>query len=113
MTGVDVTDLLDMHGAGFAVAIEPYRGQSPSGGHVYGPAVDVSPCWVEERRRIVRAATGETLTLTATVWAAAGTDCPVNSRVRLPSGRTAVALTVAVRDGGGFDVPEHVEIGLQ
>lgn len=110
---MDVTDLLDMHGAGFTLVIEPYRGQSPSGGPVYGPPVEVYPCWVDERRRIVRATTGETLTLSATAFAALDTHCPVNSRVRLPSGRSTVALTTARRDGGGFDVPEHLEIGLQ
>lgn len=110
---MDITDILDGHGAGFAVVVEPFRGKSPTGGDLYGAPVTVSPVWVDERRRVLRANTGETLTVTATVWAALATVCPVNSRVTLPSGRTVIALNVARRDGGGFDVPEHVEIGCQ
>lgn len=113
MTGVDVTDLLDMHGAGFTVVVEPFRGKSASGGDLFGPAVQVAPTWVNETVRKIRSSNGESLTITATVYAALGTDCPTGSRVTLPSGRTTVALSVTRRDGGGFDVPEHVEIGCQ
>ncbi len=99
-----------MHGAGFGVVIEAYRGKDAGGGNVYGPPVEVAPVWVDERHRVLRAATGETVTVTATVYAAVATDCPVDSRVTLPSGQQIVALSVARREGGGFDVPEHVEI---
>lgn len=107
---VDLTDLLDMHGAGFGVVIEPYQGKDAGGAAAYGAPVEVAPVWVDERRRIVRAAKGETLTVAVTVYAALATDCPTNSRVTLPSGRQIIALHIARRDGGGFDVPEHVEI---
>ena len=110
---MDLTDILDMHGAGFAVVVEPHRGRNAGGGPVYATAVTVSPVWVDNRRRVLRANTGETFTVTATVYAALDTDCPLSSRVTLPDGRSTVALTVARRDGGGLDVPEHLEIGCQ
>lgn len=113
MSRVDLTDLLDAHDAGMTVVVRPWRGVSASGGPVYGPAVEVSPVWVDERRRMLRDTAGRTVTVTATVWAALDTHCPVGSQVRLPSGRETVALVVARREGGGFDVPEHVEIGCE
>lgn len=110
---MDLVALLETLGAGMAVQVEPYRGRNAGGGSVFGPPVQVAPVWVEEKRRNLRASTGETTTVTATVWAALDADCPVGSRVTLPGGRTVTALTVARRDGGGLDVPEHLEIGCQ
>jgi hypothetical protein len=102
-----------MHGAGFTIVIEPPLGKTASGAEVFGPPVEVHPTWVNETRRRIRSATGETLTITATVYAHLATVCPVGSRVTLPSGRRTLALTVTRHDGGGLDVPEHVEIGCQ
>lgn len=107
---MDIADVLANLGIpAFAVTIEPYLGATATG-HAYGTTTTVEPCWVDNRRRVVKDSTGAEVTSTATVYAPLATACPDRSRITLPDGRSTVAISVARRDGGGLPVPEHVEI---
>lgn len=71
------------------------------------------PCFVEEKRRLVRAPDGAQVVSEATVYAPAGTTAlSPGSLVALPSGRTATVITSSVLDGGDLDLPDHVAAAL-
>lgn len=91
------------------VTIEPYTGTNSFGEPQYGAGVTVA-AFVDDKRQLVRAATGEEVLSEATVITARSAVCPVESRVTLPSGRTARAIKAMDRDGGSLPVPSHLEI---
>ncbi|MEV0619597.1 hypothetical protein AB0I81_40205 [Nonomuraea sp. NPDC050404] len=92
------------------IEIEPYLG-SGSFGDVWGPAAPVRAL-VDERRRRVRSASGTEVISEATIRVQLTVTCPVGSRVTLPDGRTAIAITNARHDGGRLRVPSHLEVAL-
>lgn len=107
---MDITELLDELGVdGHTVTIEPYAGGGPFG-DVYGSAVVVTPCMVDQGRKLVRLPGGSQVVSMSRVYAALATSCPNRSRITLPDGQQTLVITTLTRDGGGLDVPEHVEI---
>ena len=93
-----------------AVPVEAFTGQGPFG-PAYADPVTVR-CFVDEKTRLIRSATGDQVVSGATVYAEPGLTAPVGSRVTLPSGRVATVLAVSARDGGGLATPDHVELAL-
>lgn len=98
------------------VTVEAYQG-SGAYGDVYATPVDVTPCVVEDTRRLVRVQTqdavGAEAVSSTTVYAPPDTPAPPGSRVILPSGRVARVLAVARLDDHGLGLPAHVEIALE
>jgi len=94
------------------VTVEPYEGHGAYG-EVYGAPVANVPCLADFRVRKIRAATGEEVTSTATVYAAPGRTCPVGSRVTLPDGRTTTALAVGPHTAPGLGLPECTEVSCE
>lgn len=98
------------------VSVEAYQGASGYG-PVYAAPVDVTPCWVDDTRRLVRVQTqdaaGAEQVSSTTVYGPLDATCPPGSRVTLPSGRTARVLAVSRLEGHGLLVPEHQEIALE
>lgn len=94
------------------VTVEAYLGSSGRGDQ-YGPGVSVT-CFVDAKRRLVRAPNGSQVVSSSTVFAPLDTDCPARSRVTLPDGHTALVIGTARREAGGIDeAPEHLEITLE
>ncbi|MFF0721344.1 hypothetical protein [Micromonospora sp. NPDC003816] len=97
------------------VTIEPYAGAGAYG-DVYGAPVEVTPCIVEETRRMVRVQTqdaaGSEQVSSTTVLAPLDTPCPAGSRVTW-NGRTATVLAVARVEAHGLPLPEHLDISLE
>ena len=62
---------------------------------------------------LVRAPDGRKVTATATFIAAPDLDCPPGSRVTLPDGRAATALTVARHTAPGLPVPACMEVSCE
>lgn len=91
------------------ITIEPYLGDSAYGKR-YGPAVEDVPALVSETVKTVRNAEGREVTSTAQVIAEPGLDCPAESRITLPDGRTTTALTVAHHTAPGLPVPQCTEV---
>lgn len=105
---MDLPEILLRH----TVTVEPYRGTESWGQPTYAAAYEVA-CFVDNKRRLVRAADGHEVVSETTVYAPLDTDCPVDSRVTLASdGRQARVLDVKRRDGGGMPTPDHLEIVL-
>lgn len=96
------------------VQIEPYEG-SGAYGDVYGDPADVTPCFVDQKRRLVRVQTtdaaGHEQVSSTTVYAPP-TTAPPGSRVTW-NGRTSKVLASAVRDVAGLGLPSHVELSLE
>lgn len=97
------------------VTVEPYEG-SGAYGDVFGAATDVSPCFVDQRRQLVRVqttdASGHERISETTVYAPPGTVAPPGSRVTW-DGRTSRVLAAADRRDAGLDLPAHVELSLE
>lgn len=94
------------------IAVEPYEGDSAYG-PTYGPAVEDVPALVAYAVRTVRNPQGREVTSTATVYAAPDLDCPPESRITLPDGRTTRAITVARHTAPGLPVPECTEVSCE
>jgi hypothetical protein len=98
------------------VTVEAYEG-SGGFGDVYADPVDVTPCVIEDTRRLVRVQTqdaaGAEQVSSTTVYAPAAPAAPPGSRVTLPSGRVARVLAVSAITAAGWDLPEHVELNLE
>lgn len=98
------------------ISVEAYQG---SGGYgpVYAAAADVTPCVVEDTRRLVRVQTqdaaGAEQVSPTTVYAPLDATVPPGSRVTLPSGRVAKVLAVSRNEAHGHPLPEHLEINLE
>lgn len=99
-----------------AVVVEAYQG-SGAYGDVYATSVDVTPCVVEDTRRLVRVQTqdaaGAEAVSSTTVYAPPDTVAPPGSLVTLPSGRVARVLAVAHLAAHGLPLPEHLELSLE
>lgn len=94
------------------VTIAPYAGTAGTG-DTWGTPAPVR-AYVDDTRRLVRAADGKQVVSSATVYAPLDTACPPGSRITLPDGRPTYALAVARRDGHGAEaLPEHVEIACE
>lgn len=93
------------------VTVEPFVEQGPFE-PVYGVPGTVR-CFVAEKRRLVRDATGVEVVSETTVFMPLDTVCPPESRITLPSGRITFAITDAHQDGGGLATPDHLEVALQ
>lgn len=92
------------------VIVEPFEGEGPFGKE-YGAEVPVR-CFVDDKRRMVRNATGAEVVSESTFYAPLSTVCPVESRVTV-NGRQTIVLSSSRRDGGGLPVPDHLEVALQ
>lgn len=104
---MDLPDILLQH----TVTVEPYEGTDGYGRAVYGSSSSVA-CFVDDKRRLVRAATGDEVVSESTVYAPLITTAPAESRVTLPDGRVATVIQALQRDGGDLPVPSHLEIVL-
>lgn len=94
------------------IGLEPYLGSSGRG-DLYGPAMTVT-CFVDQKRRLVRAPNGSQVVSSTTVFAPLDTTCPPRSRVTLPDGHTALVIGTAQRRAAGLDeAVEHLEITLE
>lgn len=92
------------------VTIEAYLGDTSTGPR-YAAAV-TARAYVEEKAKTVRNAAGEEVTASTTLWLLPTQECPPESRVTVPSGRTASVITSARYDGGGLSTPDHREVTL-
>ncbi|MFI8104706.1 hypothetical protein [Streptomyces sp. NPDC086023] len=93
------------------VTIEAYLGDT-SAGPSYAAGV-AARAFVEEKDRTVRDSDGEEVTASTTVYLLPSQECPARSRLTLPSGRAALVITSALRDGGGLPTPNHREVTLE
>jgi len=91
------------------VTVAAYRGDGAYG-PVYDPARQVQPCFVDDARRLVRAADGSQVVSEATVYAPADTVAPAGSRLTLPTGRVTTVITAKALTAAGLLLPEHVEL---
>ena len=95
-----------------AVTVEAYRGDGAYGA-VYDQAVNVAPCFVDDTRRLVRAADGSQVISESTVYAPADTVAPADSRITLPSGPVTTVITSKALTAAGLPLPEHLELMCQ
>jgi hypothetical protein len=97
------------------ITVEAYTGSGPYG-DVYGAAVQVEGCVVEESRRRVRVQTqdaaGEEVLSSTTVYCPPDTVAPAGSRVTT-GGRTARVLAATPHDPHGQPLPAHLELNLE
>ncbi|WP_307865259.1 hypothetical protein [Streptomyces montanisoli] len=91
------------------ITVEAYAGDSAYGPTYRAPVADV-PAMVAATVRTVRDPEGREVTATAQVITASGLDCPAESRITLPDGRTTRALTVSAHTAPGLPVPQSVEV---
>ncbi|WP_107396492.1 hypothetical protein [Streptomyces acidiscabies] len=94
------------------IRIEPYLADSAYGPQ-YGPAAEDVPALVDTSPRMVRAPDGRKVTAAATFIAAPELVCPPGSRVTLPDGRTATAISVARHTAPGLPVPACTEVSCE
>jgi hypothetical protein len=104
---VDLPEFLLQH----TVTVEPWEG-SGGYGDIWGAPFDLQ-CFVEDKRRLVRAADGSEVVSETTVYANRGPSIPNRSRITLPSGRQPLVITVSDHDGGALPVPSHLEIACE
>ncbi|MFF5495764.1 hypothetical protein [Streptomyces aquilus] len=94
------------------ITVEPYLGDSAYGPQ-YGPPIEDVPALVAETIRLVRDREGREVTSTAQIIAAPGLDCPAESRITLPDGRTTRAISVAHHTAPGLPVPQSTEVSAE
>lgn len=98
------------------VQVQAYQG-SGAFGDVFAAAVPVTPCVVEDTRRLVRVQTqdaaGAEQVSSSTVFAPVDTVCPAGSRVTVPDRPAARVLAVSRLTDHGLGLPEHLEISLE
>ncbi|MFF3622333.1 hypothetical protein [Streptomyces sp. NPDC002467] len=92
------------------VTIEAYLGDTAYGPQYAAPVT--ARAFVEEKIRTVRNKEGEEVTASTTVYLLPTQECPPESRVTTPSGRTASVITSAAHTGGGLPTPDHREVTL-
>ncbi|MFG3118697.1 hypothetical protein ACGF4C_30540 [Streptomyces sp. NPDC048197] len=93
------------------VTVEPYLGDSAYG-PTYGEAV-CAPALVAAVRKQVAAKDGREVLATAQIIAGPELQCPPGSRITLPDGRTATAISTATHTAPGLPVPACVEVMCQ
>lgn len=101
-------DVLGLLPEPMAVTVEAYQG-SGAYADAYAAAVQVS-CWVDAKRRLIRAPDGSQVVSETTVLAALDTVAPARSRVTLPDGSTTLVISSTRREAAGLPLPEHLEI---
>lgn len=69
-------------------------------------------CFVDDKRRLVRSASGEEVISETTIYAPKGTSLPDQSRVNLPSGRAALVISTSIFDSAALDLPDHIVLAL-
>lgn len=94
-----------------SITVEPYLGDAGRGPQYGAPALVA--CFLDERTRMVRDATGRQVTSSGTAYCQLHTEAPVESRVTLPDGRRTFVIAALRRDGGRLPVPSHLEVQLQ
>jgi hypothetical protein len=104
-------EVLALLPAAHTVTVEAYTGSGPHG-DVYAAAVSVT-CFVDQKRKLVRAPNGSQVISESTVYAALETAAPPRSRITLPDGQVTLVISAARRDGAGLPVPEHLEIACE
>lgn len=95
------------------VTVQPRLGGGGMG-DVHGDPVDVD-VFVDDRRRLVRAADGTEVVSESTVHDVDLTHADLftpGSLVTLPSGRVATVIVLAVHDSGPLGLPDHLEVAL-
>ncbi|MCO1575028.1 hypothetical protein M8C13_04545 [Crossiella sp. SN42] len=90
--------------------IEPYLGTTGTGPR-FGPPEQVR-CFADDKRRLVRSATGTEVVSETTLYCPPGTTAPPESRVTV-QGRATTVIAAHQRDGGGLPTPDHVEVVLK
>jgi hypothetical protein len=105
---MDLPEFLLQH----TVTVEPWLGKNGYGADIWGPGVAIA-CFVEDKRRLVRAKDGSEVVSETTVYANRGPQIPARSRVTLPSGRKPLVIVVSDHDGGTLPVPSHLEIACE
>ncbi|WP_219470820.1 hypothetical protein [Nonomuraea rhizosphaerae] len=90
--------------------VKPLVGEGAYG-PVYGQPEE-HPCLADDKRQLVRDATGLEVVSDTTLYFKPGVVCPPGSQVTV-NGRTTTAITSLVRDGGGLPTPDHVEVALK
>jgi hypothetical protein len=94
------------------ITVEASRGEGPVG-TIFDQAQPVTPCYVVDKRKQVRAPDG-TLTISESqVFAPPTVVAPPGSRVTLPGGRRTVVISISVPSAAGLDLPEHAEIACE
>jgi hypothetical protein len=98
------------------ISVEAYQGTGAYG-DVYAAPVAVTPCVVEDTRRLVRVQTqdaaGAEQVSSTTVYAPLDAVAPPGSRVTLPSTRVARVLAASRVEAHGLPLPEHLELSLE
>jgi hypothetical protein len=89
--------------------VTPYLGEGAYG-PIYGEARTV-PCFVDDRRRLVRSGSGDEAVSETTVYCRLDEDIPAESRVTV-NGRDTTVISVSRMDGGGLPTPDHLELAL-
>jgi hypothetical protein len=93
------------------VTVEPYEGDSAVG-PLYGDPVPVR-CWLEKKKRLVRAPDGREVTSSSTFYCRLGAvNAPPESVVTLPDGSKTTVIKQIENDGGGLPLPDHLEVQL-
>lgn len=96
-----------------SITVEAYAGATGHGDS-YAPPATVTPCFVDQKRRLVRDGTGSQVVSQTTVYAPLGTDAPPRSKVTLPDGQETIVISAARRTAAGVDeAPEHLEIACE
>lgn len=89
---------------------------SGSEGDTWDAVAEGVPCFISDKRRLVRAGTGEQVVSETTVlYPKTTADIPVDSLITLPAlfgGRTSTVLAVSRHDGGGLPTPDHLEVAI-
>jgi hypothetical protein len=95
--------------------VQRFTGAGPDG-DTWDATDTALPCFISDKRRLVRASTGEQVVSETTVLYPKSTpDIPIDSLVTLPAlfgGRTSNVLSVSRHDGGGLPTPDHLEVAL-
>jgi len=97
------------------IAVATHLGRDDDG-DTYAAAVQVTPVYVEQRRRIVdrttRLPTAQQVMSTVTIYAdiAESVVLPQRSRVTIADGTTMTVESVLIHDAAGTGLPSHVEV---
>lgn len=85
-------------------------------GDEWEPVHEGLSCFISDKRRLVRAPTGEqVISETTVLYPKTTLDIPVDSLITLPAlfgGRTSTVLSVSRHDGGGLPTPDHLEVAI-
>lgn len=92
-----------------------FAGDGPEGDS-YDTTQTAVPCFVSEKRALVRAPNGEQVVAETTVYYPKTTaDIPPGSLVTVGApftARTSTVLATSRHDGGGQPTPDHLEVAL-